>query len=640
MTRTARYDDAVGNPSAETVTAAQRGDQDALEELLSFSLPLVYNIIGHSLRGHADVDDVVQESMLGIVRGLPQLRKPTAFRSWVAAVAIRQLRWHYAERAQAPQPTSLASAPERPDPAGDFVDVCVLRLGLSGQRREVAEATRWLDEADQELLALWWLEAAGSLKRTELANALEVTTQHAAVRVQRMRQQLDLGRVLVRSLNRTPRCAELSALAAGWNGMPSPLWRKRLGRHVRSCTDCGECARGLMPADGLLVGLGLVPVAVVLSPKVLQAMQQGHATNRAVRTVAQARRLRLGRLSVSTHAAVGVTAVVAAAAVATAVVSNQQPTRQTASAAQIKTLTTTSTPTPTITSPAAPTQSTASAAASVASSAASSAAAPKTSAAPHTSAAAVLASPATSTKKGAATWNFSGIDNAFAASGVSWYYNWAADPQGISSPRNVQFVPMMWGANSVTSANLTEVEHEGGDLLGFNEPDSSSQANMTPQQALDLWPKLMATGLTLGSPAVAVNAATPGGWLDQFMQGAKARGYRVDFITVHWYGSDFTTSDAVSQLESYIQAIHARYDLPIWLTEYALISFSGSTPTYPSAQQQAAFVSASTSMLQGLSYVQRYSWFAFPATTPGQSGLFQPGGAPNLLGQAYEAAGS
>ena len=169
MTRTARYDDAVGNPSAETVTAAQRGDQDALDELLSFSLPLVYNIIGHSLRGHADVDDVVQESMLGIVRGLPQLREPTAFRSWVAAVAIRQLRRHYAERAQAPRPDSLAYAPERPDPAADFVDVCVLRLGLSGQRREVAEATRWLDEADQELLALWWLEAAGSLKRTRLS---------------------------------------------------------------------------------------------------------------------------------------------------------------------------------------------------------------------------------------------------------------------------------------------------------------------------------------------------------------------------------------------------------------------------------------------------------------------------------------
>ncbi len=45
------------------------------------------------------------------------------------------------------------------------MDLTILRLGLSGQRREVAEATRWLDEDDRELLALWWQEAAGELTR-------------------------------------------------------------------------------------------------------------------------------------------------------------------------------------------------------------------------------------------------------------------------------------------------------------------------------------------------------------------------------------------------------------------------------------------------------------------------------------------
>ncbi len=45
-------------------------------------------------------------------------------------------------------------------------------------------------------------------------------------------------------------------------------------------------------------------------------------------------------------------------------------------------------------------------------------------------------------------------------------------------------------------------------LLGFNEPDMSSQSNMTVSDALRLWPRLMATGMRLGSPAVAANAAT------------------------------------------------------------------------------------------------------------------------------------
>jgi hypothetical protein len=166
------------------------------------------------------------------------------------------------------------------------------------------------------------------------------------------------------------------------------------------------------------------------------------------------------------------------------------------------------------------------------------------------------------------------------------------------------FVPMIWGAGTVTAANLREVRREGRYLLGFNEPDNSGQSNMTVAQALALWPKLMATGTRLGSPAVATGAATPGGWLDQFMRGAKARHYRVNFIAVHWYGNDFSTRAAVLRLKSYLRAIYARYRLPIWLTEFALIRFGG-TVTFPSTAQQAAFVTAATAMLRQLPHVQR-----------------------------------
>jgi hypothetical protein len=199
---------------------------------------------------------------------------------------------------------------------------------------------------------------------------------------------------------------------------------------------------------------------------------------------------------------------------------------------------------------------------------------------------------------------------------------------------------MIWGAANATDGSVQLAQRQGSRvLLGFNEPDMASQSNMTPQQALALWPKLMATGLELGSPAVAANAAAPGGWLDQFMSGARSRGYRVDFITLHWYGGDFRTADAVSQLQGYLQAVHARYGLPVWLTEYALTDFGPGGATYPTAQQQAAFVTASTAMLQSLPYVQRYAWFALPDTTPGQTGLFLPGGAPDSVGAAWAAAG-
>ena len=152
---------------------------------------------------------------------------------------------------------------------------------------------------------------------------------------------------------------------------------------------------------------------------------------------------------------------------------------------------------------------------------------------------------------------------------------------------------MIWGPGSVTTSNLNRAKESGKVLLGFNEPDFASQSNMSVTQALDLWPQLQATGLRLGSPAVATGGATAGGWLDRFMTGARERGLRVDFITLHWYGSDFSTA-AVNHLASYIRAVHDRYQLPIWLTEYALIKFGSGGSTYPTAAQQTAFVNGST----------------------------------------------
>jgi Glycosyl hydrolase catalytic core len=251
--------------------------------------------------------------------------------------------------------------------------------------------------------------------------------------------------------------------------------------------------------------------------------------------------------------------------------------------------------------------------------------------------AAVAAAAAKDAKKGVAAWTFSGVDKALAKSGASWYYTWAPGHSGIKTPRGTSFVPMIWGAGSVTAANLAEVKRQGHYLLGFNEPDNSGQANMTVSQALSLWPKLMATGMTLGSPAVATGGATAGGWLDQFMTGAKSRGYRVNFITVHWYGGDFATAAAVGQLKSYLSAIHARYHKPIWLTEFALIRFGAAT-SFPSARQQAAFLTAATTMLQHLSFVQRYAWFALPASTgDGSAGLFRTGAIATRAGRAFEA---
>ncbi|MEV5595269.1 sigma-70 family RNA polymerase sigma factor [Streptomyces sp. NPDC052496] len=252
------------------IAAAQAGDGQARDQLVAASMPLVYNIVGRALHGHADVDDVAQETMLRALGSLGDLRDPGSYRSWLVAITMNQIRAHWRQDQAAPVNGGLDDAYDVPDPRADFVGLTIVRLGLSGQRREVAEATRWLDEGDRALLSLWWLEAAGELTRAEVAAAMELTPQHTAVRVQRMKSQLEASRVVVRALSATPRCVLLDTVVEQWDGVPSALWRKRIARHARECTVCSSFSSGLVPADRLLVGLALVPLAAALAPDTME----------------------------------------------------------------------------------------------------------------------------------------------------------------------------------------------------------------------------------------------------------------------------------------------------------------------------------------------------------------------------------
>lgn len=137
---------------------------------------------------------------------------------------------------------------------------------------------------------------------------------------------------------------------------------------------------------------------------------------------------------------------------------------------------------------------------------------------------------------------------------TNWYYNWTPAPP--SGTTYMEFVPMLWGASSVTTANIDALKAGKASgkykhLLAFNEPNGVNQADMTVDQAIALWPKLQSTGLRLVSPAPTTttsttNTSTPGvAWIDDFMTKALAKGYRVDVIALHYYG-DWTNPNLVS----------------------------------------------------------------------------------------------
>lgn len=630
-----------------TVLAARAGDPDAVDRLVAGSLPLVYSIVGRALRGHADVDDVVQDTMLRVLRGIGELREPEAYRSWLAAITVRQVRER--SRAQAAAPRGLP-AEETGDPGADFADVTIARLELTGQRREVAQATRWLDEENRELLSLWWLEASGHLTRDEVVRATGASRAHTAVRVQRMKGRLDQARTVVRALAASPRCPGLAEVTAGWDGRPDALWRKRVARHVRGCAGCADAGSGLVAAERLLGGLAMVPWPQALgsagahvagagaaastgaaSPGATASSTASSATAGAASPapgVATAAGLAIGKKTlVAVLAAALVTGGGAAVAVQRgqerppqAVASSTPTPHPTGSPSPRRTSTSvvaTPTPTPDPSPTPEPTP---------------------TPDPPATPAPAPVAAPATSAKKGVATWQWDGVAGALQDVGAGWFYNWSPTDDTMPAPEGVEFVPMIWGRDHVTDATLAQAAAEGDVLLGFNEPDLGEQSAMSVEEALEAWPRLEATGLRLGSPAVAWGADTPGGWLDRFMTGAQEQGLRVDFVTLHWYGSDFSPA-AVDQLLAYVDAVHARYGLPVWVTEYGLIDFAGG-PAYPTGDQLATFVEGTTAGFEQRAHVERYAWFGLPAVGDSAAfGLYTDASTPTQAGRAYRAAG-
>ena len=241
------------------VAAARGGDPEAQDAL-----------VGRALNGSVDVDDVVQETMLRTLDGLDRLRTPESFRSWLVAIAMNEVRRHWQDRSLTPG--TVEEAEDLADPGADFVDLTMVQLQLSGQRQETARATRWLEPDDRGLLSLWWLECAGELTRAEVAAALQLSPQHTAVRVQRMKAQLEAARVVVRALAAQPPCQELRGALATWDGRPSAPWRKRIARHARGCVQCNGLWSGLMPVEGLLAGLALVAASPSLPAKIRTAV--------------------------------------------------------------------------------------------------------------------------------------------------------------------------------------------------------------------------------------------------------------------------------------------------------------------------------------------------------------------------------
>jgi autotransporter-associated beta strand protein len=231
----------------------------------------------------------------------------------------------------------------------------------------------------------------------------------------------------------------------------------------------------------------------------------------------------------------------------------------------------------------------------------------------------------------------------------NWYYNWGRNPNpGAFS----EFVPMAWSSSSVTNdTSFNQLLGHGSDyILGFNEPERTDQANMTVDQAIALWPKLMSTGKKLVSPAVSDDAVGRA-WLSSFLSEVNRLDLRVDAIAFHWYG-DVRPTNAHTTFLGRVDWFHnnhtnkAGQKYPIWVTEFGGIDWTGGVDPV-TQEMNARFLTGALPGLDSRSHVQRYAWFGWrDETSLGGGTPFTPTASGDLYngrtyatGQTYDLAG-
>jgi len=164
------------------IVAAAGGDRTAAQELCRELLPRVRNLVRYLLRGDSRVDDVAQEALIAVLRGLGTFRGDGRFESWVDRIvarttfaAIRRLR----AETQPGERSAIDGDSEGGHDAGGEAYV---------QRRELAEALDRLPMDQRESLVLHF---AVGMTVPEIAEAV-------AAPFETVRSRLRLGKAALR----------------------------------------------------------------------------------------------------------------------------------------------------------------------------------------------------------------------------------------------------------------------------------------------------------------------------------------------------------------------------------------------------------------------------------------------------------
>jgi RNA polymerase sigma factor (sigma-70 family) len=253
------------------VAAMVAGDPRGLDGAYRAYADRLYAYARNVLHNADAAADAVHDTFVIAAQRVGDLRDPDKLRSWLYTIARNEcLRILRAARRGAP----LMEADE---PVADPIDPT--RGIHADQLRElVRAASQGLSDNDREMIELAVRHDMGA---AEVGSVLGVSTDHAHARMSRARTQLhrSLGALLVARAGGA-RCATLTELTRGWDGVFTPLLRKRVSRHIERCSRCTERQSELLNPAQLLpayAALPFLPVPAIIWERVASATTGGPA---------------------------------------------------------------------------------------------------------------------------------------------------------------------------------------------------------------------------------------------------------------------------------------------------------------------------------------------------------------------------
>lgn len=165
------------------VQAAVAGDRAAAEALLAELLPRVRNLVRYLIRGDHEVDDIAQEALIALARGLAGYRGDGAFTAWadriVARVTFAHLRKVRRDQAQRAEVPDLAAVPHPDGPPDPYAT-----------RRQMVKL---LDQIPTDQRHALVLHHVLEMSVPEIADQLEISPET-------VRSRLRLGKARMRAL--------------------------------------------------------------------------------------------------------------------------------------------------------------------------------------------------------------------------------------------------------------------------------------------------------------------------------------------------------------------------------------------------------------------------------------------------------